>query len=55
MPESVAMKITGNLTRSVFDHYDITSQENLVEASRNLQHLTGTIAGTNAITAPGHF
>jgi hypothetical protein len=42
------MKITGHLTRSVFDRYDITSEEDLAEASRKLQALTGTIAGTNA-------
>ena len=41
------MKITGHKTRSVFDHYNITSEENLAEASRKLQQLTaGTIAGT---------
>ena len=50
VPESVAMKITGHLTRSVFDRYDITSEEDLTEATRKLQALTGTIAGTKAIT-----
>ena len=44
------MKITGHKTRSVFDRYDITSEEDLTEAARKLQALTGTIAGTNAIT-----
>src|SRR5262245_42672592 len=50
VPETIAMKITGHKTRSVFDRYDITSEEDLAEASRKLQDLTGTIAGTKAIT-----
>ena len=42
------MKITGHKTRSVFDRYDITSEEDLAEAARKLQALTGTISGTIA-------
>ena len=50
MPETVAMKITGHKTRSVFDRYDITSEEDLAEATRKPRALTmGTISGTNAI------
>jgi hypothetical protein len=30
--------------------YDITNEEDLAEASRKLQALTGTIAGTKALT-----
>ena len=46
------MKITGHKTRSVFDRYDITSEEDLVEASRKLQAMTGTIPGTIAENEP---
>jgi hypothetical protein len=48
VPETVAMKITGHKTRSVFDRYDITSEEDLAEPSRKLQALVGTISGTTA-------
>ena len=46
VPETVAMKITGHKTRSVFDRYDITSEEDLTEAARKLQALTETLTGT---------
>ena len=43
-------KMTGHKARSVFDRYDITSDEDLADASRKLKTLAGTIAGTNAKT-----
>jgi hypothetical protein len=48
MADTIAMKMTGHKTRSVFDRYDITSEEDLAEASRKLQRLAGRIAGTSA-------
>ena len=49
-PGGAAMKVTGHQTRSVFDRYDITGEEDLAEASRKLQALAGTISGTTAIS-----
>ena len=40
------MKVTGHKTGSVFDRDDITSEEDLAHASRKLEALAGTIAGT---------
>ncbi|MET0214195.1 MAG: tyrosine-type recombinase/integrase [Vicinamibacterales bacterium] len=51
VPETVAMKITGHKTRSVFDRYDITSEEDLAEAARRLQALTGNFGDNRQETA----
>jgi hypothetical protein len=40
VPDTVAMKITGHKTHSVFDRYDITSEADIREG-------LGRVAGTN--------
>jgi integrase len=36
VPATVAMKITGHLTRAVFDAYDVTSEEDLTKAASQI-------------------
>jgi integrase len=48
VPEKVAMGITGHLTRSVFDRYNIVSESDIMEAGRKLAlfHENGDKTGT---------
>ena len=50
IPERVAMTITGHKTRSVFDRYNIVSDQDLKEAARKQQIFIESQSGYNTVT-----
>ena len=50
VPETVAMKISGHKTRSVFDRYNVTSEEDLRAAAMKLEGFIQQQKVTNTVT-----
>jgi integrase len=54
VPEKIAMIMTGHKTRSVFDRYDIVSEEDLREAGRKLNAMMGGMVTKTITVAQDH-
>jgi integrase len=46
VPERVTMSISGHKTRAVFDRYNITSEQDVVEAMRRVQGLKSVVSNS---------
>jgi integrase len=53
VPENIAMKISGHRTRSIFDRYDVTSEDDIREAARAMAEYRAMKAAEAAQNANG--